>query len=164
MENKINLLFVDDEEQFLASMKRQLEVRDFNVIAVDRGEKALAVADTMDVDIALVDLKMPGLNGEETFKSLKQKHQWMEIVILTGHGTIDSAVGTMQSGAYAYLQKPCKLNDLMEVLKNAYKKKVMNKNRIEEERMNQLLKLSQSNSPREILRRLNEIDHGEREH
>ena len=159
MEHKINLLFVDDEEQFLASMKKQLEVRDFNVIAVDRGEKALAVANTMDIDIALVDLKMPGLNGEETLKALKQKHQWMEIVILTGHGTIDSAVGTMQSGAYAYLQKPCRLDELMDVLKNAYKKKVMNKNQIEEKKMNQLLKLSQSSSPREILKRLSEIDH-----
>ncbi len=161
MAHKINLLFVDDEEQFLASMKRQLEVRDFNVIAVNRGEKALEAAETLDIDIALVDLKMPGLNGEDTLKALKQTHQWMEIVILTGHGTIDSAVGTMQSGAYAYLQKPCQLEELMEVLKNAYKKKVMNKNRIEEERMNQLLKLSQSSSPRDILRRLSEIDHGD---
>ena len=160
MEHKINLLFVDDEEQFLASLKKQLEVRDFNVIAVNRGEKALEAADKTDIDIALVDLKMPGLNGEETLKALKEKHQWMEIVILTGHGTIDSAVGTMQSGAYAYLQKPCKLEELMEILQNAYKKKVMNKNKIEEQRMNQLLKLSQSSSPREILRRLNEIDHG----
>jgi DNA-binding NtrC family response regulator len=66
----------------------------------------------------------------------------------------------MQSGAYAYLQKPCKLNELMEILQNAYKKKVMNKNQIEENKMNQLLKLSQSTSPREILRRLSEIDHG----
>lgn len=160
MEHKINLLFVDDEEQFLASMKKQLEVRDFNVVAVNRGEKALEAADKMDIDIALVDLKMPGLDGEETLKALKEKHQWMEIVILTGHGTIDSAVGTMQSGAYAYLQKPCKLNELMEILQNAYKKKVMNKNQIEEKKMNQLLKLSQSTSPREILRRLSEIDHG----
>ncbi len=160
MEHKINLLFVDDEEQFLASMKKQLEVRDFNVVAVNRGEKALEAADKMNIDIALVDLKMPGLDGEETLKALKEKHQWMEIVILTGHGTIDSAVGTMQSGAYAYLQKPCKLDELMGILQEAYKKKVMNKNQIEEKRMNQLLKLSQSTSPREILRRLSEIDHG----
>jgi len=159
MEHKINLLFVDDEEQFLASMKKQLEVRGFNVIAVDRGEKALAAADKLDIDIALVDLKMPGLNGEETLKALKLNHHWMEIVILTGHGTIDSAVGSIQSGAYAYLQKPCSLDELMEVLKNAYKKKVMNKNQIEEQRMNRLLKLTQSSSPREILKRLSEIDH-----
>jgi DNA-binding NtrC family response regulator len=158
MENKINLLFVDDEEQFLISLKKQLELRDFNVVAVDRGDKALAAADEVDIDIALVDLKMPGMNGEETLRALKKKHEWMEIVILTGHGTTDAAAGTMISGAYAYLLKPCKLNELLEVLKNAYRKKVMNKNQIEEKKMNQLLKLSEFNSPKEILKRLKEID------
>lgn len=160
MKHKVNLLLVDDEEQFLASMKKQLEVRDFNVVAVDRGEKALAAADKQDIDIALVDLKMPGLNGEETLKALKKAHQWMEIVILTGHGAIDSAVGTMQSGAYAHLQKPCRLDLLLEVLKDAYKKKVMNKNKIEEKEMSRLLEAALSDSPKDILRRLKEIDEG----
>ncbi len=158
MTQKINLLFVDDETDFLDSMKKQLEVRDFRVIAVDRGEKALQAASEQDIDIALVDLKMPGLDGEATLKALKKDHKWMEIVILTGHGTIDSAVESMQSGAYAYLQKPCRLEELMEVLKEAYKKKIINKNKIAEKRLNEMLKLSQATSPREILRRLKEID------
>ena len=158
MEKKINLLFVDDEQQFLDSMKKQLEVRGFNVVAVDRGEKALEAARSCAVDVALVDLKMPGLDGEATLKALKEEHKWMEVVILTGHGSVDSAVGTMQSGAYSYLQKPCKLDQLMEVLQEAYKKKVMNKNQIEEKQMNEMLKLAQSSSPRDILKRLREID------
>ena len=158
MEKKINLLFVDDEQQFLDSMKKQLEVRGFNVVAVDRGEKALEAARSCAVDVALVDLKMPGLDGEATLKALKDEHKWMEVVILTGHGSVDSAVGTMQSGAYSYLQKPCKLDQLMEVLQEAYKKKVMNKNQIEEKQMNEMLKLAQSSSPRDILKRLREID------
>ncbi|ABW67166.1 response regulator [Desulfosudis oleivorans] len=158
MEKKINLLFVDDEQQFLDSMKKQLEVRGFNVVAVDRGEKALEAARSCAVDVALVDLKMPGLDGEATLKALKDEHKWMEVVILTGHGSVDSAVGTMQSGAYSYLQKPCKLDQLMEVLQEAYKKKVMNKKQIEEKQMNEMLKLAQSSSPRDILKRLKEID------
>ena len=158
MGDPINLLFVDDEVQFLESMKKQLTASDFHVVAVDRGEKAIEAARRQPIDIALVDLKMPGLDGEATLKALKQEHQWMEIVILTGHGSVDSAVDSMQSGAYSYLQKPCRLEALLEVLKDAYKKKVMNKNKIEEERMNEMLKLSQSTSPREILRRLKEID------
>ncbi|MDY6832949.1 MAG: response regulator [Thermodesulfobacteriota bacterium] len=158
MEKKINLLFVDDEQQFLDSMKKQLEVRGFNVVAVDRGEKALEAARSCAIDVALVDLKMPGLDGEATLKALKEEHKWMEVVILTGHGSVDSAVGTMQSGAYSYLQKPCKLDQLMEVLQEAYKKKVMNKNQIEEKQMNEMLKLAQSSSPRDILKRLREID------
>lgn len=158
---KINLLFVDDEEQFLESMSKRLEAREFNVTGVNRGEKAIEAARSNPLDIALVDLKMPGIDGEETLKELKKEHPWMEIVILTGHGSIDSAVGCTQSGAHSYLQKPCDLDQLLEVLKEAYKKRVMNKNKIEEQRMNEMLKISQSNSPREILRRLKEIDAGE---
>jgi two-component system, response regulator RegA len=105
-----------------------------------------------------VDLKMPGMNGEETLKALKQEHAWMEIVILTGHGSIDSAVECTQSGAHSYLQKPCDLDQILEVLKEAYKKRVMNRHRIEEAQMAELLQGVNSGSPREVLRRLKEID------
>lgn len=158
---KINLLIVDDEEQFLNSISRSLELRDFKVIAVNRGEKAIEAAKKNPIDIALVDLKMPGISGEETLKRLKQEHKWMEVVILTGHGAIDSAVECTKSGAYSYLQKPCELNILLEALQDAYKKKVMNKKQIEEKKMNELLSISISNSPREILRRLREMDKGD---
>ncbi|MBT7086110.1 MAG: response regulator [Desulfobacterales bacterium] len=161
IDNKINLLIVDDEEQFLSSIKKSLEVREFNVTAVNRGEKAIQVAREKPIDIALVDLKMPGIDGEETLKELKKEHKWMEIVILTGHGSVNSAVECTKSGAYKYLQKPCELDELLEALKDAYQKRVMNKNDIEDKKMNELLKISISNSPREILRRLQEIDRGE---
>ena len=156
--NKINLLIVDDEVQFLESISKSLEVRNFKVIAVDRGEKAIEAARDNPIDVALVDLKMPGINGEETLKALKAEHKWMEVVILTGHGTIDSAVECTKSGAFSFLQKPCNLDDLLEALKNAYKKKVMNRKKIEEKKMDKLLKVSISGSAREILRRLKEID------
>jgi len=159
--NKINLLIVDDEVRFLESISKSLEVRDFNVIAVDRGEKAIEAARMIPIDVALVDLKMPGINGEETLKILKAEHKWMEVVILTGHGTIDSAVECTKSGAFSFLQKPSNLNDLLEALKNAYKKKVMNRRKIEEKKMDELLKISLSGSAREILRRLREIDKGD---
>ncbi|MGD8522750.1 MAG: response regulator [Desulfobacterales bacterium] len=158
VESKINLLIVDDEEQFLQSISKILQVRDFNVIAVDRGEKAIEAARKNPIDVALVDLKMPGINGEETLKALKSEHQWMEVVILTGHGTIDSAVECTKSGAYSYLQKPCSLDELMDCLKNAYKNKVMNKKKIAEKKIDELLNISMSDSARDILRRLKEID------
>jgi DNA-binding NtrC family response regulator len=155
---KINLLIVDDEEQFLESITKSLELREFNVIAVNRGEKAIEAAKNNPIDIALVDLKMPGISGEETLKLLKQEHKWMEVVILTGHGAVDSAVECTKSGAYSYLQKPCELNQLLEVLQDAYKKKVMNRKKIEKELMDKLLKISISSTPREILRKLREMD------
>ena len=158
--DKINLLIVDDEEDFLDSISKSLRVRDFNVLAVNRGEKAIEAAKKNPIDIALVDLKMPGINGEETLKILKEEHKWMEVVILTGHGTIDSAVECTRLGACSYLQKPCELNELLEVLEDAYKKKVMNKKRINEKKMDELLKISFSSSPMGILRRLRELDKG----
>jgi DNA-binding NtrC family response regulator len=160
MERKINLLLVDDEEQFLGSMKKQLEPRGFNVIAVNRGQKAIEAARKMPVDIALVDLKMPGIDGEQTLKALKKEHEWMEIIILTGHGSIDSALECSRRGAYEYLQKPCNTEELLEVLKEAYKKKVMNRNKIEEKRINEMLKMAGSASSLDILNRLREIDSG----
>jgi len=156
--DKINLLIVDDEEDFLESISKSLRVRDFNVLAVNRGEKAIEAAKNNPIDIALVDLKMPGIDGEETLRSLKKKHKWMEIVILTGHGSIDSAVECTKSGAYEYLQKPCKLEELLEVLKNAYQNSVMNKKDIDAIKMREILSLSLAESPLGILRRLKELD------
>ena len=156
--DKINLLLVDDEEEFLKAIRRSLEVRDFVVFTANRGEEALEIARTNPVDIAVVDLKMPGMDGIKTLEALKKAHSWMEIVILTGHGTIDSALEATRSGAYYYLQKPCELEKLMEVLVEAYKKRVMNKQQIKEKRLNELLKISQTHGAREILSRLREID------
>ncbi|OHB73389.1 MAG: histidine kinase [Planctomycetes bacterium RBG_13_63_9] len=155
---KINLLIVDDEEQFLKSTAKRLEVRGFHVIAVDRGEKAIEAAREHPIDVALVDLKMPGMNGEQTLETLKRQHPWMEVVILTGHGSIDSAVQCTKSGAYSYLQKPCEWDWLLSALTEAYKKKVMNKMDIKEKRMNELLEMSTYSSPQAILERIRELD------
>jgi DNA-binding NtrC family response regulator len=156
--DKINLLLVDDEEQFAQSISKSLEIRGFNVIVINRGEKAVEAARNHPIDVVLLDLKMPGMSGEETLKVLKKEHKSMEVVILTGHGDIDSAIECTKTGAYSYLQKPCELDELLESLKNAYKEKVMNTKKIEEKKMNEMLKISLSDKPRDILRRLREID------
>ena len=147
---KINLLIVDDEKDFLNSITKSLEVRNFNVIAVTRGEKAIEAAKKNALDIALVDLKMPGMDGEETLKALKKEHKWMEIVILTGHGTIDSAVECTKGGAYSFLQKPCELDELLDTLRSAYKKMLMNRKDLDEETIDEMINL-QTKTPREIL-------------
>jgi DNA-binding NtrC family response regulator len=154
----INLMIVDDEEQFLESMKKRLSVRGFNVIAVTRGEKAIEAARQQPVDIALVDLKMPGMNGEATLEALKQEHPWIEVVILTGHGSIDSAVECTRSGAYNYLQKPCELDRLLDVLSQAYKKRVMNKMKLQEEKLDEILQMAGGDSALATLRRLKELE------
>ena len=158
---KINLLIVDDEEQFLESISKSLELRDFHVIAVNRGDKALEAAKQQPIDVALVDLKMPGISGEETLRLLKQEHRWLEVVILTGHGALQSAVECTKIGAFSYLQKPCELSVLIEALQAAYQQKVMNRRQIDRKKMEKLLQISGSSSARDILRRLRELDEGE---
>jgi DNA-binding NtrC family response regulator len=154
----INLLFVDDEQQFLESMSTRLRLRGFNVIAVDRGEKALEAARGQNIDVALVDLKMPGMGGEETLVALKKEHPWMEIIILTGHGSIDSAVECAKDGAYSYLEKPCEWDRLVKALTDAYKQRVMNRLELTEAKMDKMLNIAVSDSPLGILRRLRELD------
>jgi len=156
--NRINLMIVDDEEAFLHSIRRSLEVRDFNVITSTRGDEAVQLARNHPIDIALVDLKMPGMNGQETLEALKREHPWMEIVILTGHGTIDSAAACTRSGAHSYLLKPCTLDQLLATLLDAYKKKVMNAQKIAEKKMNEMMKKAMGSSPLEILRMLKSLE------
>jgi DNA-binding NtrC family response regulator len=156
--DRISLLIVDDEEAFLESMRKRLEVRGFSVICVNRGEKALEAAKKQPVDIAVVDLKMPGISGEETLRALKQEHTWLEVVILTGRGSVESALETTREGAYGYLEKPCELDRLLEVLTEAYKRRVMNKMKVREERMQEMLKRAPGDTPLNVLRRLREYE------
>jgi DNA-binding NtrC family response regulator len=85
----------------------------------------------------------------------------MEVIILTGHGSVDSAVECTKIGAWSYLQKPCELDRLLSTLTDAYKKKVMNKMNIKEQRMNELLEQCQYSSPRAILEKIRELDQEE---
>ena len=128
------------------------------MIAVDRGEKAIEAARKNPIDIALVDLKMPGMSGDQTLQALKKEHEWMEVVILTGHGSVDSAVECTRIGAHSYLQKPCEFDRLLEVLTGAYKTKVMNKLNVKEKKMNELLKMSAYSSPMAILKKIRKLD------
>lgn len=156
--SKIRLLIVDDEELFLESMRKRLEVRDFDVATAESGDRALELARQKPIDVALVDLKMPGMGGEDVLKALKREHKWMEVIILTGHGSKESAAACSREGAYSYLQKPCEFERMLAVLSRAYKKRVMRKNQIGEESMNRLLTGAPDDSPLGILRKLREID------
>lgn len=157
-EKKIDILIVDDEEQFLEGMKKRLELREFNVTAVNRGEKAVEAARGTKFDIALLDLKMPGMDGQATLQALKREHEFMEIVILTGHGSIDSAVETTKVGAYSYLQKPCDFESLILVLVEAYKKCVRNRTNMRMDKLDEILEAAGGSSPMSILKKLREID------
>ena len=108
----IKLLIVDDEAKFLDSIARRLEMRGFDVTKAANGQAALEAAQSAKFDLALLDLKMPGLDGKQVLELLKKAHKYLEVVILTGHGSIESAVECTKLGAFDYLPKPYELDKL----------------------------------------------------
>lgn len=158
MPDKIHVMIVDDEERFLQTLAQRLRLRDFEVATFTNGQEAVAAARRQDFDIAIVDLKMPGMTGEQLLEMLKSDSPLTEVVIMTGHGTIPSAVQCTQSGAFNYLQKPCETEELLEVLKNAYRNRVQRRRQIDQAKMDQLLKVSIGESPLGILRKLKDLD------
>jgi DNA-binding NtrC family response regulator len=157
-DEKINILLVDDEEALLDSIKRRLQIREFNVIAVNRGEKALEVMRQFPIDVAILDLKMPGMSCKDVLIHLKRDYPWLEIVILTGHGSFDPENEKVYGQAYTFLAKPCELQTLLHVLVEAYKKTVMNKNKIAMKDLESILKTPTMKSARDVLKKLKELD------
>ncbi len=158
MNKKIKLLIVDDEERFLMTLARRLTLRDFEVVTVTNGTEALDLAAAQEFDLALVDLKMPGMGGDEVLNRLKQAHPWMEVIILTGHGSVESAVSCTQAGSYSYLQKPCETEELLKVLQAAFQKRLQRKMSFSDEKMERLARYWSQESALGILRRLKELD------
>ena len=158
MDRKIRLLIVDDEERFLRTLARRLTLRDFEVATVTSGAEALEMAGRREFDLALVDLKMPGMAGDEVLNRLKEAHPLMEVIVLTGHGSVESAVSCTQAGSYGYLQKPCETEELLEVLRGAYQKLVQRRLDLSEERMARLTRGWAQESALGILRRLRDLE------
>lgn len=158
MANKIRLIVVDDEVRFLKALTQRLSLRDFDVTAVTSGQEAIEKARTQEFDLALVDLKMPGMTGEEVLDVLKKEHPFIEVVILTGHGTIESAVQCTQAGSHSYLQKPCETEALLEVLKDAFQRRLRRKMKLDQEKLDQLAKIAMGESPLGILKKLKALE------
>jgi len=162
MEEKIKLLIVDDEVKFLDSISRRLELRDFNVTKATNGHQAVESARNEKYDLALIDLKMPGMDGRQVLQILKSEHKFLEAIILTGHGSLDSAVECTKIGAFGYLPKPYELDDLVEKLQEAYQARLQKKFEHDIEKRDQIMKSATGESALGILRRLRELDDGVR--
>ena len=103
---KIDILIVDDDEAFRETLARRLTRSGFQLQAAADGGQAMNAAQRRDFDVAVIDMKMPGMSGLELLERLKQEHADCEVVILTGQGTIESAVEAMKLDAYDYSTKP----------------------------------------------------------
>jgi len=118
-----NVLLVDDETEFLDTLVKRIKKRDVNVTGVESGEKALAFLSEHAVDVVVLDVRMPGMDGIETLRELKKRHPLVEVILLTGHASLEVAIEGMELGAFDYLMKPIDIDELLYKLEDANKKR-----------------------------------------
>ena len=161
-ESKIKLLMVDDEVKFLDSISKRLGLKNFDVTTAVNGKEAIESAEKGLFDVAVVDFQMPGMDGTQVLKTLKENHKYLEIIMLTGHATIDSAVECTKMGAFKYLEKPYEFEKLVEVIMEAYEARLKRKFEHNQKRIDEIQKLSMGVSPLGLLRALARLDDEEK--
>lgn len=119
-----SLLLVDDEAPFLEVMTRRLEKREMRVFTALNGEEGLEkLRENPRMDVVVLDVKMPGMDGIETLGEMKKIRPLAEVIMLTGHATVETAIEGMKRGAFDYLMKPCDMDILLEKIQMAVRKK-----------------------------------------
>ncbi|EKD39855.1 MAG: Ntr family protein two-component system response regulator [uncultured bacterium] len=124
-ELKAKVLLVDDEADFLATLAERLETRGLKVDTATSGEDAVAKAEGEGFDLIILDLSMPGIDGLETLKRIKAKQPDVEIIMLTGQGSIRTSIEAMKLGAEDFLQKPVDISELMDKISEAKDKRML---------------------------------------
>lgn len=118
--DRIRLLLVDDEEGYVNILANRLSRRGMDVQKALSGAQALQRIRNQIFDVVVLDLKMEGMNGLEVLRIFKQMDEKMEVIMLTGHGSQDTARDGLAMGAFDYLTKPCELDELLEKIREAY--------------------------------------------
>ena len=113
-------------------------------------------------DLALPDLKMPGMDGKEVLEVLKKDHKYLEVILLTGHSSADSVVECTKLGAFGYLPKPYEPGNLIEILKQAYEARIKMKFESDQARIEKIAQMATGSSPLAILRELRKLDDEEK--
>ena len=148
---KMKMMLVDDEERFLSTTQKLLSRKGYDVLTAVSGAEALEKMRTQNVHVVILDVKMPGMDGITTLKQIKRLFPMVEVIMLTGHATAESAVEGLKSGATDYLMKPTDVDILIEKAEEAYEKR---------QRLEEKIRLAQARSfmrsPREILRQSEE--------
>ncbi len=123
----IRLLLVDDEEDFRTTLANRLKRRNLDVTDAGSGEEAIEIIGKKSFDVAIIDIKMPGIDGIETLKRVKKIDPHIEVILLTGHASIEAGIEGIKSGAYDYVIKPCTVNDLMVKVEDAFRRGMIEK-------------------------------------
>ncbi len=143
---KMKLMVVDDEERFLSTTKKLLERRGYDVVTAPSGAEALEKIRGQNIHVVILDVKMPGMDGNATLKEIKRQFPLVEVIMLTGHATMESAIDGLKSGAIDYLMKPADIDEIILKAEEAFEKRQSLEEKIRVAQMRKLMK-----SPREII-------------
>ncbi|MDA8135168.1 MAG: response regulator [Desulfobacteraceae bacterium] len=122
--NKLKVLVVDDEPDFCELVVKRLMAGKMNAEGIQDGAKALEVLKHKDVDVVVLDVKMPGLGGIEILRWIKANRPGIEVIMLTGDQSVEAGIKGMQLGAFDYVIKPVPMNELLDKIRQAYEKKL----------------------------------------
>jgi len=139
-EIKANILLVDDEEEFLKVLSQRLEGRGMKVDTSTTGEAAIEKAKSKGFDAIVLDLAMPGVDGIETLKRIKSENPDLQIIMLTGHASVDKGVEAIKEGAVDFMEKPVDLNKLLKKIEEAKNQRVLIVEKEHEEKIKEILK------------------------
>ena len=144
---QIKMMLVDDEERFLQTTQKLLSKKGYSVATATSGAEALEKLAGQNIHVVILDVKMPGMDGIATLKKIKRHHPLVEVIMLTGHATVESAVDGLKSGATDYLMKPTDIEDLIKKVEEASKKRQRIEEKIRAAQTRRFMK-----SPRVILK------------
>lgn len=144
---EMKIMLVDDEERFLSTTKKLLSRKRIEILTAGSGEEALQNLRLHNIHVVILDVKMPGMDGITTLKEIKRQFPRVEVIMLTGHATVESAVEGLKSGATDYLTKPADIDDLLSKSEEAFEKRQRLEEKIRVAQTRALMK-----SPREIIR------------
>ncbi len=143
---KARLLVVDDEEQFVEALSERLSMRDYDVTTCLSGEDAIEKMKNYNFDVVILDVRLPGIEGTDVLREIKNLKPLTEVIMLTGHGTVEMAIEGMKLGAFDFLMKPCETADLTVKIDKAHDRKAEQEDRIRTAKISDF-----TSSPRSVL-------------
>jgi two-component system OmpR family response regulator len=127
----IRVLLVDDEEDFRTTLAKRMAKRKVEVAEAESGLAAVELLQNGVFDVVVLDVRMPGMDGIETLRRIKAIRPLVEVIMLTGHASVESGIEGMRLGAFDYLMKPCEINELLLKIQDAYQRKLAQEESLE---------------------------------
>ncbi len=121
---KMKLMLVDDEERFLSSIAKLLAKKGVDAVTANSGAEAIEKLKQQTIHVVILDVKMPGMDGNEALIEIKRRFPLVEVIMLTGHATVESAVDGLKSGAMDYLMKPISIDELIQKAEEGFEKRM----------------------------------------